>query len=218
METLFIPCRFKGDLMPAAAKALKKLSGHGRIGIVATAQHLEQLGRVREFLEKSGKKAFICGQILGCDQSAACAVESKVDAFLYMGSGTFHPFGLCARTKKPVVIANPLTGSAYEVTEDERKKYERKQNSRLKRAAGAATFGIMVSTKKGQHNPALASAIKKRLALKGKNALIFAGEEITPERVLPFPVDAWVNTACPRIAEDHFEKPVLNPDELGVVC
>ena len=79
----------------------------------------------------------------------------------------------------------------------------------------AGVYGILVSTKTGQFNLDSALKIRDELIGKGKTVFLFAGDEITPERVLGFKVDAWVNTACPRIIDDFFEKPVLNPDELG---
>jgi 2-(3-amino-3-carboxypropyl)histidine synthase len=44
-------------------------------------------------------------------------------------------------------------------------------------------------------------------------------EEITEANLLGFKVDAFVNTACPRLAEDfiHFKKPVISAMEFEVV-
>ena len=49
-----------------------------------------------------------------------------------------------------------------------------------------------------------------------------AGRELTPETLLEFPsIDAYVNTACPRISLDtpgKFQKPILTVNEFMVVC
>jgi len=46
----------------------------------------------------------------------------------------------------------------------------------------------------------LAYKIKKALNEKGKNAVLLALREISPSVLLQFPsIDAYVNTACPRI-------------------
>ena len=63
----------------------------------------------------------------------------------------------------------------------------------------------------------------KELAEKnGKAAYLLAAREITPETLLEFPsIDAYVNTACPRVsleATGKFEKPVLTVNEFMVVC
>ena len=51
---------------------------------------------------------------------------------------------------------------------------------------------------------------------------MLAGREITPETLLEFPnLDAYVNTACPRISMDapgKFQKPILTVNEFMVVC
>ena len=109
------------------------------------------------------------------------------------------------------------TESNDEITDEEKNKWLKRQRGRIMKAMEAETFGILISTKEGQSNIDLALGLKHKIEVSGKNALLFAGEEINPENVLGFEIDAWVNTACPRIADDHFDKPVLNPDELEQV-
>jgi 2-(3-amino-3-carboxypropyl)histidine synthase len=72
----------------------------------------------------------------------------------------------------------------------------------------------MVSTKDGQFNLGKALELKDRLESKNREALIFAGDELTPNNLLPFRVDCWVNTACPRLVEDKYHRPVVNSEEL----
>jgi len=217
MKTLYVSCACRRDVLPAVRKALGKLKDHERIGLVSTSQHLHTLNDVKTFLSSKGKKPVICGQILGCNLKKALAAEKKVDAFLYIGSGMFHPIGLSLKSKKPVVVANPYSGTADIVSEEERNKWMKKQRARITRAASASVYGILVSTKSGQVNLPLALKLKKKLEARGKRALIFAGTEINTERLSGYRVDAWVNTACPRIADDFFERPVLNPEELEVL-
>ena len=63
----------------------------------------------------------------------------------------------------------------------------------------------------------------KELAEKnGKAAYLLAAREINPETLLEFPsIDAYVNTACPRVSLEaigKFQKPVLTVNEFKVVC
>ena len=55
----------------------------------------------------------------------------------------------------------------------------------------------------------------------GKAAFLLAVRELLPETLMEFPtVDAYVNTACPRISLDapsKFLKPVLTVNEFMVV-
>lgn len=217
MKTLFIPCYSKKDPIKAVQKALKKLKDFKRIGLITTAQHLNKLPDVRKFLERNEKEVVIGGQVLGCDQSNALRVEKDVDAFLYIGSGRFHPLGIGLKTNKKVIIANPYSGIADEIKEDEKNKWLKRQRGRVMRGIEAKTFGILISTKEGQFNPNLAFELKKRLENSGRKAFLFAGVEINAQNLIGFGVDAWINTACSRLVDDHFNKAVLNPDEVGFV-
>ena len=43
---------------------------------------------------------------------------------------------------------------------------------------------------------------------------------VTPDQLLQFKVDAYVNTACPRLAIDgigRFQSPMLTPQEFEIV-
>ncbi|MBN2013984.1 MAG: diphthamide synthesis protein [Candidatus Altiarchaeota archaeon] len=217
MKKLFIPAYLRKNPLPAVEKALSLIQGYERIGLLTTSQHLNQLDSVSEFLEKKGKKALIGGQILGCDIENAAKIEEQVDCFLYIGSGRFHPLGVALKTDKPVVVSNPYSDSANMITEDEKQKYLKKRKGRLLKALQAEVFGVIVSTKSGQFSLEKALRIKERLEDRGKKAFIFAGSEINPGNLLPFKVDAWINTACPRLVDDHFSKPILNPEELDTL-
>jgi 2-(3-amino-3-carboxypropyl)histidine synthase len=217
MKKLFIPAYLKKDPLPAVEKSLKLLAGFERIGLVTTSQHISQLSAVADFLQRKGKKPFIGGQILGCNRNNAKNIEKDVDCFLYIGSGKFHITRLAVGTEKPVFVANPYSDSAEKITEEEKKKYSKKRQGRILKAAEGSVFGIIVSTKTGQYKMKTALELKKKLTSLGKKAFIFAGSEINPGNLLPFKVDAWINTACPRIAEDEFSKPVINPDELELL-
>jgi 2-(3-amino-3-carboxypropyl)histidine synthase len=62
---------------------------------------------------------------------------------------------------------------------------------------------------------------KEKLEEDGKTVNLLAAREITPEVLMEFPsIDAFVNTACPRISLDdiaRFKKPVLTTNETLVV-
>ncbi len=211
MKILFIPCRSNKDIMPAVKKAAKKIEAQ-QIGIITTSQHLHQLEEAKSFLEEKGKTVVFSGQAIGCEK-----ISSGADAFLYIGSGRFHPLNIAIRSGKPVILANPYSSEADEISRQEITLLEKRKKSRLMRAAAAQTFGILVSTKPGQENMALASELREKINANGKSAFLLAGNEINPRNLLGFEMDTFVNTACPRIVEDEFEKPVINPDELGII-
>ena len=65
----------------------------------------------------------------------------------------------------------------------------------------------------------LALKLKRSLAKHGKKGYLLALEHIGPELIDFYPVDAFVNTACPRIAIDDsvkYGKPLVTPFELEV--
>lgn len=207
------------DPAPVLKKNLEKIKCE-KIGLVSTIQFLDSLKKAKEFLEKNGKTVIIGkgksneGQILGCDVSAAKSVESDVDAFLYIGSGKFHPLGLALQTEKPVLVLDVEKNEIYEI---DKKQFEKQRYAAIALAKDAKKFGILVSIKPGQKNIEMAEKIKKELESAGKKAYILVFNEIKPEKLEGVELDCYINTACPRIAIENrteFKKPILNPDEL----
>jgi len=211
--------REKFDIKPL----LKKISiKEKKIGLISTLQFIDSLEEVKEFLEKSGKIIRIGkgrsydGQILGCDVSSAKSIENDVDAFLYIGSGNFHPLGLALKTEKPVYFLN-IEKNKLENLKELKEKFLKQRYVAIALAKHAKTFGILVSVKPGQMNLKLAKEIKNKLESDGKKAYILAFNEIKPEKLEGFDLDCYINTACPRIVIDNrtdFKKPILNLDEI----
>lgn len=216
MKTIFIPCKSKKDLLPVLKKTNKKLAPYDKIALFTTAQHLHELDSAKKYLREKGKDVVVGGQILGCNTKAAEKIMDDVDAFLYIGSGRFHPTAFLSMDK-PVIIANPYSLEVTEITVEERLRHTKKQKSRIMRALEAERFGILISTKTGQFNLKKALEIKKKIEDSGRKALLFPGEEINPSRLIGYKIDAWINTACPRIIEDDYDKPIINPEELELI-
>jgi len=214
MKTLYIPVRYEKEIKPLLEENLKRLEPYSCIGVVATAQHLHHLDEVREYLFRAGKKVPVTAQVLGCRQEEALSKKEETDCFLYLGSGRFHPIALAYRSGKPVHILNPVSEVFEEIPDKEVREYEDRRKTRLRKAAGAKTYGIMVSTKPGQKNMSQAIQLKEYLEEKNMKGFILVGDQLNRRNTLPFDLDCLVNTACPRLVEDEFDKPVLNPDEL----
>jgi len=205
------------DAYPKKVKA-KKLPE--RIGICTTVQHIHQLKDFKKSLEKQRKKVAIIpkgkrctykGQVLGCDFTGAEKISEKVDAFVFIGTGVFHAIGLAYYTNKQTFALDPFTGHVQEVNPD---KWLKEKALRQTKAMNAKTYGIIVSTKPGQKDMRLAKKLKKRL---GKNAIIILMDYISPDTLLPYKVDAFIVTACPRLVIDdwkNYSKPLLLSDEV----
>jgi 2-(3-amino-3-carboxypropyl)histidine synthase len=217
----YVEIRDKYDPRKVLKKDVGKIK-EKRIGLVSTLQFLDALDMAKKFLEEIGKSVKIGkgkhypGQVLGCDISSAKAVEKDVDAFLYIGSGRFHPLGISLHTEKPVYVLDVEKNEIVDI-EKIREKFVKQKYATIALAKDAKKFGILVSVKPGQMNLELAKQIKKRIEGRGKKAYILIFNEIKPEKLEGLDLDAYVNTACPRITiEDRtsFKKPILNPDEL----
>ncbi len=203
-------------------KHLGRIKNFKKIGLVTTVQHIHQLDKIKELLEKNHKEVFIgkgpkCfykGQVLGCDTGAIDIIINEIDCVLYIGGGKFHYLTFNYDTS--VFIINPVSGEFKKVN-DEVKDYNKKLQGALLKSSEAKTFGILVSTKIGQFNLQGAEEAKKKLEDKGKSAVILTCNEINPIALQNFNIfDVYINTACPRLIEDYkrIGKPIINLSRL----
>jgi 2-(3-amino-3-carboxypropyl)histidine synthase len=197
-----------------------------RVGLICAIQFYSLMKRIEKELkkkkfkvlvEKGGNKSTVKGQVLGCDYSALKKIEKKVDCFVYVGDGRFHPLGAAISTEKKVFSFNPLNQEIKDFVE-EKELYIRKRYGSIARAKNAKSFGILLSTKKGQFQKELAFEAKKRIEKKGFKAFLLSMDLIKTEYLIGLNVDCFVNTACPRIIEDNLnDKPVISFNELNEV-
>ena len=222
-KVYFIEARSLVDIGNVVEKAVPELKGQ-IIGLITTVQHVHKLKEARAIFESRGKTCVIgCGdsripypgQVLGCNFSAARA--EKCDEYLYIGSGDFHPLGVALSTKKRVLVADPFSG---EIREIDPSKILRQRSAVIAKSLDAEVFGIIVSSKSGQKRLELAFFLKECAKKHGKDAYLILMDLVTPEQLLLFKVDAFVNTACPRLAIDEigrFQSPMLTPQEFEIV-
>ncbi len=199
------------------AEALKK-EKISKIGLVATIQYLPALESLQKELEKNGIIALVeaSGQVLGCSYSNARALEKKTRAIVFFGDGLFHALGIAFAVKNKVFALNPLEETVKDFSV-EKDKFLRQRYALISKAAEAKSFGVLISTKKGQCRKEKALELKQKIEENGRRAFLLAMDLFEPEYLLGINVDALVNTACPRIAIDdfaRFTKPFLNPTEL----
>ncbi len=211
------------DFIDAAEPMLPK-----RVGLLTTVQFRGWLPSIQEHLEKAGHEVMVgqpdrrvayAGQLLGCDYHTATAIEKDVDGYLYVGTGDFHPLGVAILVDKPIVIADPERGTARDLA-DVKDHILRQRHAAIARAQDAKLFGIIVSKKMGQARMELAQDLKAKAEKHGRQASLFLMDLVSPEFLEGYRVDAWVNTACPRIAiEDilQYKQPMLTPQEFETV-
>jgi 2-(3-amino-3-carboxypropyl)histidine synthase len=142
-----------------------------KLGLIGTAQHLHLFPEIISILKKHGKEAIIGeegirtrrkGQVLGCDSSTAAKIAHKVEAFLYIGSGYFHPIKILDE-KKPLYKLDPIEGNLKLIDPELRQKELRAEYAKVLKYAEEKNWGILLSTKKGQFFPHIAEQIKKKL-------------------------------------------------------
>ena len=90
---------------------------------------------------------------------------------------------------------------------------QRKAILAVYRALDARIFGVITGLKEGQKMLGRSRWISKRLEMNGRKVVQIALREVTPERLAPHrDIEAFVQTACPRISIDGFgfDRPVLS--------
>jgi 2-(3-amino-3-carboxypropyl)histidine synthase len=227
VPTIYVEVRALVNINEPLKKALQLLSNYSNIGLATSVQHIQILNEAHEFLVRSGKTVIIgeagrveyAGQVIGCDYSNVKSIVDKVDAYLFVGGGFFHALGIALSTSKPTFVVDPYDNRAFSLNEAAQKLLKQHWAC-IEQARNAKTIGIIIGLKPGQKRIEDALNMKKLIEKHGKNAYLLAIREVTPEVILDFPtIDAYVNTACPRIsldAPEKFVKPLLTANEFLV--
>ena len=221
-KIIYVPLYSNVEVVPIMKLALKELeipSSNPDVGLVTTTQHQNRFEEMKKFLEVEGytvhtrrgdERLTHEGQVLGCNYASADVDASQI---MYVGGGKFHPLGLAmVHRDKRVVIADPVNNLVSIADAD---KFIKQRYAAIHKAMGAKTWGIIYCTKIGQGRWELAEEIIED----NENAYVITLDEITPDRLLNFKLDAFVNTGCPRISTDdgpRFKKPMLTPQEYWI--
>jgi 2-(3-amino-3-carboxypropyl)histidine synthase len=221
-KIVYVPLFSNVDVTPIMERAREELADpedDPDVGLVTTAQHMNQFDGMCQWLEDRGHEVHTRrgderltheGQVLGCNYASA---EVDADQVLYVGGGKFHPLGLAMEhPEKRVVIADPVN-NVVEVADTE--KFMKQRYGAVHRAMDAETFGVIFCTKIGQGRWETAMEILED----DDDAYLITMDEVTPDRLRNFDVDAFVNTGCPRITTDdgpQFHRPMLTPGEYRI--
>ena len=225
-NVLYIESRSDVTLDDSIKGSLKDLPQ--KVGLLATIQYLDLIPVVKGILESMGREVFVGtgdmriaypGQVLGCNCSSAEAVINDVDAFLFLGEGDFHPLAAAFGVKKTIFVLNPVTKELRDMSET-RDRILRKRFAAIQSAKKAQTFMVIVCSKVGQDRSDEADRVIEMIRSHGLRAYKSVMEEITPISLMAYRVDAFVNTACPRVAMDDsakYDRPMLTIPELEIV-
>lgn len=230
MPVIYVHASIDIDVDKMVEEALPSIKEYEAIGLATTVQHTHQVEEMKQKLEEKGVKVHVGkgtgktpldAQILGCSYMTAIQNMDKVDAYLYIGGGRFHPTGIVMSTGKPVIVANPYNGKISKISEDDLMDVAKRRVAAVTLAKNATRFGLLVSSKPGQNNLEKAVELQKRLMEQGKETVIIYMDEIRAEHVNNYSEpEILVNTACPRIAIDGIkgiDRPMLTINETEVV-
>ena len=214
MTKLFLNAYSTVDILPL----LKKVKISGRIGLLTTAQHINQL----ENIQKAIPHSVIGGQVIGCEAHNALRIKDKVDNYLFIGTGKFHPIEIALATNKDIYLLNPDSGNFSKITLKEIDEYVKRKQGILRKFLMADKIGVIITVKPGQYHAKQYFTIEKKIAmvhklkaLKNKQVYLFITDNISVNELENYPdIQCWVNTACPRLKDDFLGKSVINYQEL----
>ena len=221
-KIIYVPLFSNVDPFPILEESLDELEDPDddpAVGLVTTAQHMNRFGEMVDWLEDRGYEVHTRrgddrltyeGQVLGCNYASA---DIDADQVLYVGGGKFHPMGLAMEHQdKNVVIADPVNNVVKIADPDQ---FLKQRYATVHKAMDAEKWGVIFCTKIGQGRWEIAEEILEN----NENAYLITMDEVTPDRLLNFDMDAFVNTGCPRITTDdgpRFKKPMLTPGEYEI--
>lgn len=218
-RTVFIDVEDDVEFNKVIEKAAPSLKRFKKIGLYTISQHLHKLSESKKLFEDYGFEVKIdqggrlsYGQIIGCEFQSAYSLKDEVDAFVFLGQSRFHAAALALATGKPTYMLDPYLEEVIDtapLAED----LWKKSVLAVYKAREAERFGIIIGLREGQIRIKQAKHIREELAKHGKQSTLIAMREISAERLNTFTwLDAFIQTACPRISIDGsgFNKPVLS--------
>jgi len=225
-RVVFVKALSKIDVDEALVlRALEILNNYNvkNISIALTAQHTHLYNKISNII--LGKKYNIIeskalypyyepGQIIGCDFRPV--LDKKIDGYIFLGGGEFHPLGLYLATLKPIAQIDLYSNSVRYFTPIGTKYYKKRLFS-ISKAIEANHWGVIIGLKTGQYRPSILNIIIKMLSK--KQYVLLSSENINEINLRSVDndwYDAFIITSCPRIPIDDlidYEKPVLSPGE-----
>lgn len=221
LEVDFFPIKSTLEIKSVLKEALDYLE-EKEIGIITTPQYHHRLKEIISYLRKRGFEPKVGeggsritkkGIVLGCDFSAINTLGKEL---LYLGSGNFHPLGAALYKKTDVVAGDPETNSVKKINY---RKLLKKRFSIISKVKDLDKFGVVISSKKGQFRFKRAKEINELINNSLKESDLILMDDVVPDQLFNLKYDAYVNTACPRISiddYDRFNEPLITPIEAEI--
>lgn len=209
VDVYYLPYREDRNIMGVLKEHYEDIE-EKTIGLVGVTQYMHKAEEAREFLEskgyevvdgKTGLRTTEPGQVLGCDAGAAHNVSHKVDAFVFLGSGEFHPSQV-SETGKKVYVVDPYEEHIWIEEANSLEDEMQAEYARVISHKDDKKWGIITSSKKGQNYQRAVQIAKEQLEEHGKDVYVFVEDRIFESDYMGFGIDIFVNCACPRMTKD----------------
>lgn len=206
MKTLFIPAKIRARPNKTKISGLsKKLPKN--IAIAYSIQYQDIAKQIKQTLSKTNKITKFL-QVLGCSK---IKLPKQTQAILLITSGKFHAISLTLTTNLPIYIL--YNNQLEKISNKDIRKLKQKQKVAQLKFLNADKLGILISTKPGQQNLKKAITLKNSDKLKNKNSYLYIANQLNQNEFENFPqIQAWINTACPRLDMDNSK--IINAENL----
>jgi len=169
---------------------------------IAIAYSIQYENLAFELKKKLSKRHKITDfiQILGCSKPKI----KKTSAILLISSGRFHAINLALETKLPIYILEE--NKLNRISEEDINRLNNMKKASYMNFLNSKKVGILISAKPGQENLKKAIEIRKKLKsrYKDKKYYLFIANNINISEFENFSnIQAWINTACPRIEANN---------------
>jgi len=220
----YLPYREDRDLMGVLEEHYEEIE-EDTVGLVGVTQYMDRAEKAREFLEekgfevvegKTGLRTTEPGQVLGCDAGAAHNIAEKVEAFVFLGSGHFHPSQV-SETGEKVYVVDPYEEYIWVEPPNSLDDETRAEHARVIKHKDKKKWGIVTSSKKGQNYRRAVQIAKEKLEKHGKDVYVFVEDRIFEPDYKGYGIDVYVNCACPRMTKDWQDLAFVSVDSLKVL-
>jgi len=224
LNVYYLPYREDRDLMGVLREHYGEIE-EDTIGLVGVTQYMDRAERAREFLRDkgyevvegtTGLRTTEPGQVLGCDAGAAHNIAEKVDAFVFLGSGHFHPSQV-SETGKKVYVVDPYEEHIWIEPPNSLDDEMQAEYARVIKYKDEKKWGIVTSSKKGQNYRQMVQIAKEKLEAHGKDVYVFVEDRIFEPDYKGFGIDIFVNCACPRMTKDWQDLAFVSTDALDML-
>jgi 2-(3-amino-3-carboxypropyl)histidine synthase len=224
-DVYYLPYREDRDLMGVLEEHFDEIDEDETLGLVGVTQYMDRADKARDFLEskgydvvegKTGLRTTEPGQVLGCDAGAAHNIAHNVDAFVFLGSGHFHPSQVSEAGKK-VYVVDPYEKHIWVEPANSLEDEMQAEYARVLKHKDKQKWGIVTSSKKGQNYMRAVEIAKEKLEEHGKDVYVFVEDRIFEADYKGFGIDIYVNCACPRMTKDWQDMAFVSPKALEVL-